>query len=51
MGMAVILLNGVEPFEQIVITLSTEGPIGDLVKFAQAVSEKIFKITQFNTCI
>ena len=27
MGMAAILFDGVDPFEQIVNTLSTEGPI------------------------
>ena len=36
MGMAAILINAAEPFEQIVNTLSTR----NLVKIAQAVSEK-----------
>ena len=36
MGMPAILFNGVEPFEQIVSTLSTEGPVWNLVKIAQA---------------
>ena len=40
MGMAAILFNSAEPFEQIVNTLSTEGPTWNLVKIAQAVSEK-----------
>ena len=40
MGMTPILFNGAEPFEQIVNTLSTQSPIGNLVKIAQAVSEK-----------
>ena len=43
MVMAAILFNGVEPFKQIVNTLSTEGPMGNLVKIAQAVSEKAFE--------
>ena len=40
MGMAAILLNGAEPFEQIVNILSTEGPmliIWNIVKSVQAV--------------
>ena len=41
MGMAAILFSGAEPFEQIVISL-TEGPIWNLVKIGQTVSEKIF---------
>ena len=43
MGMAAILLNGAELFEQIVNILSTEGPMWtkwNLVKTVQAVSEK-----------
>ena len=40
MGMAAILLNGTEPFKQIINILSTEGPKWNLVKIAQAVSEK-----------
>ena len=40
MGMAAILFNGAEPFVQIVNTLSTEGPMWNLVKIAQTVSEK-----------
>ena len=40
MGMAAILFNGAEPFQQIVNTLSTEGPKWNLVKIAQAMSEK-----------
>ena len=40
MGMAAILFSGTEPFEQIFNSLSTEGPMLNLVKIAQAVSEK-----------
>ena len=40
MGMAAILLNGAEPFEQIGSTPLTESPMWNLVKSAQAVSEK-----------
>ena len=40
MGMATILLSGAKPFEQIVNTISTEGPLWNLVKIAQAISEK-----------
>ena len=40
MGMAAILFNGAEPFEQIGNTPSTEGPMWNLVKIAQVVSEK-----------
>ena len=40
MGMAAVLFNGAEPFEQIGNTLSTEGPMWYLVKIAHAVSEK-----------
>ena len=40
MGMAAILFNGAEPFDQIVNTLSTEGPMRNLVKIAQALLEK-----------
>ena len=39
MGMAAILFNGVEPFEQIVNIPSTR-PIWNLVKIGQAISEK-----------
>ena len=38
--MAAILFNGVESFEQIVNTISTESPMWNLVKLAQAISEK-----------
>ena len=38
--MAHILLNGAEPFEQIVNIFSTEGPMWNLVKTVQAVSKK-----------
>ena len=37
MGMATVLFNGAEPFELIINTLSTEGPMWNLVKIAQAV--------------
>ena len=40
MGMAAILFSGMGPFEQIVNTFSTEGPMRNLMKIAQAVSEK-----------
>ena len=39
MGMAAILFNRAEPFEQIVSTLSTKGPMWNRVKIAQTVSE------------
>ena len=41
--MAAILFNGMEPFEEIGNTLSTEGPMWNLMKIAQAVSVKKFK--------
>ena len=51
MGMAAIWFNCAEPFE-IGNTFLIEGPMWNLVKIAQAVSEKkAFKITQFYTCI
>ena len=40
MDMAAILSNGAEPFEQIGNALLTEGPMWNLVKIAQAVSDK-----------
>ena len=40
MGMAAVLFDGAEPFEQIGNILLTEGPMWNLVKIAQAVSEK-----------
>ena len=40
MGMAAILFNGAEPFDQIVNILSTEGPMWNLVYIVHAVSEK-----------
>ena len=40
MGMAAILFNGTEPFEQIVNIPSTEGPMCNLKKMGQVVSEK-----------
>ena len=40
MGMSAIFLNGAESFEHIVKTLSTEGPMGNLMIAPQAVSEK-----------
>ena len=40
MDMAAILFNGAEPFKQMVNILSTEGSIWNLVKIAQAISEK-----------
>ena len=38
--MAAILFNGAEPFEEIGNTLSAKGPLWNLVKIAQAISEK-----------
>ena len=43
MGMAAILFNGKEPFDQIVNILLTEGPMWNLVKIVQEVSEKMLK--------
>ena len=43
MGMVTILFNGEEPFEQIGNTLSTEAPMWNLMKIAQAVSGKTLK--------
>ena len=40
MGMAAILFNDAEPYEQIYNMPSTEGPKYNLVKIGQAVSEK-----------
>ena len=40
MGMTAILFSGAEPFEQIVNTHLTEGPMWNMVKIAQVVSEK-----------
>ena len=40
MGMVAIWFKGMEPFEQIGNTLSTEGPMWNLVKISQVVSEK-----------
>ena len=51
MGMTAILFRGAEPFEQIVNILSTEGPMRNLVKIVQAVSEKTLKISRIYTCI
>ena len=47
MGTAAILFNGMESFEQIINTFSTEGPMWNLVKIGLAVSERHLKITQF----
>ena len=43
MGTAAILFNDTEPFKQIVNTLSTAGPMRNLVKIAGVVSEKKVK--------
>ena len=43
MGMVAILFNGVKPFDKIVNIPLTEGPVWNLVKIWQAVSEKMFK--------
>ena len=42
-GIAPILFKCTEPFEQIVNTHSTEDSMWNLLKIAQAVSEKTFK--------
>ena len=52
MGMAAILFNDAERFEQIDNTPSTEGPMWHLVKIGQVVSEKkTFKDYEIYTCI
>ena len=38
--MAATFFNAAEPFEQIVYTISTEGPMWNLVKIAHVISEK-----------
>ena len=43
MGMAAILFNGAEPFEEIFNNPLTEGPMWNLMKIGQVVSEKMFK--------
>ena len=43
MGMAAILFNDAEPFEQSSKLPLTEGPTWNLVKIGQVVSEKMFK--------
>ena len=43
MGMAATLFIVAEPFEQIVNIPSTEGPMWNLAKISQVVSEKTFK--------
>ena len=43
MGMAAILFNDPEPFEQIVNIPSTEGTMCNLVKIGQVVLEKTFE--------
>ena len=40
MGMAAILYNCAELYEQIGNNLLTEGPMGNLVKISQTISEK-----------
>ena len=42
MGMAVILFNGAEPFEQIVNIPLTEGPIWNLAKTGRSFKDFIF---------
>ena len=37
MGMAAIFINGVEPFDQIVNILSTEGTMWNLMKIVQKI--------------
>ena len=41
--MAAILFNAKQPYEQTVKPLLTEGPMSNLVKIAQALSEKTFE--------
>ena len=43
MGMMAILFNWAEPFERIVNSLLTEGPLWNLMKIAQVVLEKKLK--------
>ena len=44
MGKATILFNGAAPFEEVINTFSLEGPMWNLLKIAQAISEsKIFR--------
>ena len=44
MGMAAILLNGAELFEQVIVNIPwTESHMWNLVKSDWAVSEKVFK--------
>ena len=50
MGTVAILFDGAEPFEQIGNTLLT-GPIWNLVKIAQTLSEKKTFKNYTNTCI
>ena len=47
MGMAAILFNGAKPYEQIVNTPLTDGPMWNLEKMGQAVSEKNTFIKDF----
>ena len=49
MGMVSILFNDAEPFEQIDNISLTEGPMWNLVKTGQAVSEKCYKILYMYT--
>ena len=39
MGMEAVFFNGTEPFEEILNTLTIEGPMRNMVKIAQAVSD------------
>ena len=48
MGIAAILFNGVELFEQIVNILSTDDPMWNLVKIAHEIlDKKALKITMY----
>ena len=52
MGIAAILFNDPEPFEQSVNIPSTEGPLWNLVKISQVVLEKkTFKYFMILYCI
>ena len=44
MGMTAIFFNSAEPFEQIVNTPLTEGPMWNLVKIGHAGSNKMFYV-------
>ena len=51
MGMATILFDDVEPFEQIGNTILTEGPCEIWWQLLKQFKRRHLKITQFYTCI